>query len=108
MAFICVTGNAGFRGNERVDRLADCPVIEGVQPMELVDIVNDPREISMEEQFVNRESASLLRMKEIEKTIGTSKNQTFPGRQRRHINKHRAGTIRHSTLMNMPMGDLIN
>jgi hypothetical protein len=40
----------------------------------------------MKEDFENRESTSLLRMKEMGIQIGTAKNETFTGHKRRLFN----------------------
>jgi hypothetical protein len=58
-------------------------------------------EIGRKEDLENRESTSLLRMKEMGIKIGTAKNEPFTGHQRKHINQLRTGTISHSTFMNM-------
>jgi hypothetical protein len=78
-----------------VDRLANFAVIGDGQPMDHAYIVNNLTDIDRKEDFENMESTSLLRMKEIGVKIGTAKNELFIGRQRRHINQHRKGTISH-------------
>jgi hypothetical protein len=64
--------------------------------MDRADIANNLIEIDRKEDFENREWTSLLRMKEVGIKFGTAKNEPFTGRQRRHINQHRTGTISHS------------
>jgi hypothetical protein len=69
--------------NERENPLVDCFVIE--QPMDTADIVNNLRKIDRKEDFVNRESTLLLRIKEMQIKSGTGKNKTFTGGKRRLI-----------------------
>jgi hypothetical protein len=49
--------------------------------MDYADIVNYLIEIGRKEDFENRESTLLLRMKEMGIKIGTGKNETFTGHQ---------------------------
>jgi hypothetical protein len=62
--------------------------------MDRTDIVNNLIQIGRKKDFENRESTSLLLIKEVGIKIGTAKNEPpFTERIRRHINQQRMGTI---------------
>jgi RNA polymerase-interacting CarD/CdnL/TRCF family regulator len=81
--------HAGVQGNEKVDKwiVLKQAVIEEGQPMDRADIVNNLKKIDKKEDFENRESTLMFRIKEMGSEIGTAKNETFTECERRLINQ---------------------
>jgi hypothetical protein len=88
---------------ERMDYYA---VIEDGQRMDCADIVNYLRDIGRKEDFENRESTTLLKMKEVGIKISIAINKTFTNRKRTLVNRHRKLTYSHLTLMDNLHDDL--
>jgi hypothetical protein len=68
----------GVQGNERLDEVTDCAVVEEGQPMDHNDIVKNLRK----EDFKIRQLISLLRMKEMGIKTCAAKRETFTGRKK--------------------------